>query len=96
MQVLSRGRVRVQGGGRGQAGAGDQRAELRPLQVLQVGGGCFFLFFVFFVLLSVLVDWYGISPDFFHQPPQNSIKMPKEYINWTVPEGGGGPSYTLM
>lgn len=25
-----------------------------------------------------------------------SIKMPKEYINWTVPEGGGGPSYTLM
>lgn len=26
----------------------------------------------------------------------SSIKMPKEYINWTVPEGGGGPSYTLM
>lgn len=25
-----------------------------------------------------------------------SIKMPKEYINWTVPEGGGGPAYTLM
>jgi electron-transferring-flavoprotein dehydrogenase len=21
-----------------------------------------------------------------------SIKMPKEYIKWTVPEGGGGPS----
>lgn len=25
-----------------------------------------------------------------------SIKMPKEYINWTVPEGGGGPAYELM
>lgn len=25
-----------------------------------------------------------------------SIKMPEEYINWTVPEGGGGPSYNLM
>lgn len=26
-----------------------------------------------------------------------SIKMPKEYIKWTVPEaGGGGPAYTLM
>lgn len=25
-----------------------------------------------------------------------SIKMPKEYINWTVPEGGGGPAYTIM
>jgi len=25
-----------------------------------------------------------------------SIKMPKEYINWTVPEGGGGPQYELM
>ena len=26
-----------------------------------------------------------------------SIKMPEEYIRWTVPEaGGGGPSYTLM
>ena len=22
-----------------------------------------------------------------------SIKTPKEYINWTVPEGGGGPNY---
>eukprot|EP01038_Epipyxis_sp_PR26KG_P006940 gene6940-9494_t len=25
-----------------------------------------------------------------------SIKTPKEYIKWTVPEGGGGPSYTVM
>lgn len=25
-----------------------------------------------------------------------SIKMPKEYINWTVPEGGGGPAYEIM
>ncbi|OEU19936.1 hypothetical protein FRACYDRAFT_165491, partial [Fragilariopsis cylindrus CCMP1102] len=22
-----------------------------------------------------------------------SIKMPDEYIDWTVPEGGGGPQY---
>ena len=25
-----------------------------------------------------------------------SIKAPKEFIRWTVPEGGGGPSYTVM
>jgi electron-transferring-flavoprotein dehydrogenase len=25
-----------------------------------------------------------------------SIKMPDEYIDWTVPEGGGGPQYTVM
>eukprot|EP00558_Chaetoceros_sp_UNC1202_P012276 CAMPEP_0197238832 /NCGR_PEP_ID=MMETSP1429-20130617/5339_1 /TAXON_ID=49237 /ORGANISM="Chaetoceros sp., Strain UNC1202" /LENGTH=680 /DNA_ID=CAMNT_0042698099 /DNA_START=25 /DNA_END=2067 /DNA_ORIENTATION=+ len=25
-----------------------------------------------------------------------SIKMPGEYINWTVPEGGGGPNYQVM
>lgn len=25
-----------------------------------------------------------------------SIKMPKEYIEWTVPEGTGGPAYSLM
>ena len=25
-----------------------------------------------------------------------SIKMPSEYINWTVPEGSGGPSYSGM
>ena len=25
-----------------------------------------------------------------------SIKMPKEYIEWTVPEGSGGPSYSGM
>eukprot|EP01083_Nonionella_stella_P078391 214534_1 len=25
-----------------------------------------------------------------------SIKMPEEYIEWTVPEGGGGPKYTNM
>lgn len=25
-----------------------------------------------------------------------SIKMPKEYIKWTVPEGGGGPAYSGM
>lgn len=25
-----------------------------------------------------------------------SIKMPHEYINWTVPEGGGGPQYQVM
>jgi len=25
-----------------------------------------------------------------------SIKMPKEYINWTVPEGAGGPNYDVM
>ncbi len=25
-----------------------------------------------------------------------SIKMPREYIDWTVPEGGGGPNYTNM
>ena len=24
-----------------------------------------------------------------------SIKMPLEYIKWTVPEGGGGPNYQL-
>jgi electron-transferring-flavoprotein dehydrogenase len=25
-----------------------------------------------------------------------SIKMPQEYIDWTVPEGGGGPQYQIM
>jgi electron-transferring-flavoprotein dehydrogenase len=25
-----------------------------------------------------------------------SIKMPNEYIRWTVPEGGEGPNYTTM
>jgi len=25
-----------------------------------------------------------------------SIKMPEEYIKWTVPEGGGGPAYEVM
>lgn len=25
-----------------------------------------------------------------------SIKMPEEYIEWTVPEGGGGPAYMVM
>lgn len=25
-----------------------------------------------------------------------SIKTPEEYINWTVPEGGGGPQYPAM
>jgi len=25
-----------------------------------------------------------------------SIKAPKEYIKWTVPEGGGGPQYSVM
>ncbi len=25
-----------------------------------------------------------------------SIKTPGEYIKWTVPEGGGGPAYTVM
>eukprot|EP00903_Cladosiphon_okamuranus_P015085 g13953.t1 len=25
-----------------------------------------------------------------------SIKMPEEYIDWSVPEGGGGPGYTVM
>ena len=25
-----------------------------------------------------------------------SIKMPSEYIEWTVPEGGGGPQYQVM
>jgi electron-transferring-flavoprotein dehydrogenase len=25
-----------------------------------------------------------------------SIKMPREYIDWTVPEGGGGPQYQIM
>jgi electron-transferring-flavoprotein dehydrogenase len=25
-----------------------------------------------------------------------SIKMPMEYIHWTVPEGGGGPQYQVM
>jgi len=25
-----------------------------------------------------------------------SIKMPHEYIQWTVPEGGGGPQYQVM
>jgi electron-transferring-flavoprotein dehydrogenase len=25
-----------------------------------------------------------------------SIKTPSEYIRWTVPEGGGGPAYTIM
>ena len=25
-----------------------------------------------------------------------SIKTPKEFIKWTVPEGGGGPAYSLM
>ena len=25
-----------------------------------------------------------------------SIKMPSEYVEWTVPEGGGGPSYMVM
>ena len=25
-----------------------------------------------------------------------SIKMPYEYIDWTVPEGGGGPAYQVM
>ena len=25
-----------------------------------------------------------------------SIKTPQQFINWTVPEGGGGPQYTNM
>ncbi|KAJ1431254.1 hypothetical protein B484DRAFT_327954, partial [Ochromonadaceae sp. CCMP2298] len=25
-----------------------------------------------------------------------SIKTPDQYIHWTVPEGGGGPAYTVM
>jgi electron-transferring-flavoprotein dehydrogenase len=25
-----------------------------------------------------------------------SIKMPEEYIDWNVPEGAGGPSYSGM
>jgi electron-transferring-flavoprotein dehydrogenase len=25
-----------------------------------------------------------------------SIKMPQQYIKWTVPEGGGGPNYQIM
>ena len=25
-----------------------------------------------------------------------SIKMPQEYIDWNVPEGGGGPNYSGM
>ena len=25
-----------------------------------------------------------------------SIKTPNEYIDWTVPEGGGGPAYEAM
>lgn len=25
-----------------------------------------------------------------------SIKTPEEFIKWTVPEGGGGPAYTIM
>jgi len=25
-----------------------------------------------------------------------SIKTPMEYIDWTVPEGGGGPKYAAM
>ncbi len=25
-----------------------------------------------------------------------SIKMPQEYIDWTVPEGAGGPNYENM
>ena len=25
-----------------------------------------------------------------------SIKMPSEYIDWNVPEGGGGPAYSKM
>lgn len=25
-----------------------------------------------------------------------SVKTPKEFIKWTVPEGGGGPAYTIM
>jgi hypothetical protein len=25
-----------------------------------------------------------------------SIKTPQQFINWTVPEGGGGPQYTVM
>ena len=24
------------------------------------------------------------------------FKMPGEYIKWTVPEGGGGPAYSVM
>ena len=25
-----------------------------------------------------------------------SIKTPQQFIGWTVPEGGGGPAYTVM
>ena len=25
-----------------------------------------------------------------------SIKTPSQYIKWTVPEGGGGPAYSIM
>ena len=25
-----------------------------------------------------------------------SIKMPQQYVDWTVPEGGGGPLYNVM
>ena len=26
----------------------------------------------------------------------NDCMIPEEYINWTVPEGGGGPQYQVM
>ena len=25
-----------------------------------------------------------------------AIKCPQEYVDWQVPEGGGGPAYTVM
>lgn len=34
--------------------------------------------------------------DLFYEVQACDIKDPKQNIEWTVPEGGGGPGYSVM
>lgn len=64
-----------------------------------------FFFFIFYYIISVYeyTDADKGGKRCLNINAQNcihckccSIKMPQQYIKWTVPEGGGGPSYTIM
>jgi electron-transferring-flavoprotein dehydrogenase len=63
----------------------------------------FFLFFNFATTINPKYTSYYVYVCLCMSYPQNcihckccSIKMPHEYIQWTVPEGGGGPQYQVM
>ena len=49
------------------------------------------IFYVLFYIIDALSYMYSFLP-----LECCSIKMPGEYINWTCPEGGGGPQYQVM